>query len=49
MKSVQLVEKISILFLELFQTKKDEMERALELDKNNEIKIETDYDKRNAA
>jgi hypothetical protein len=43
------LEKISILFLELFQTKKDEMEKALELDKHNEIKIETDYDKRNAA
>lgn len=43
------LEKISILFLELFQTKKDEMEKALEDEKSNELKIITGYDKRNAA
>lgn len=43
------LEKISILFLELFQTKKDEMEMALDEEKSNELKITTGYDKRNAA
>ena len=43
------LEKISILFLELFQTKKEEMEKAMEGEKSNELKIITGYDKRNAA
>jgi hypothetical protein len=43
------LEKISILFFELFQHKKDDMEKALEAEKYNEQKIITDYDKRNAA
>ena len=43
------LEKISILFLELFQTKKDEMEIALEGENSNELKITKGYDKRNAA
>ena len=43
------LEKISILFLELFQNKKQEMENALDEDKSSDLKIRTGYDKRNAA
>lgn len=43
------LEKISILFMELFQRKKDEMEATLKEDDSEELKITTDYDKRNAA
>jgi hypothetical protein len=43
------LEKISILFMELFQAKKEEMEKALNEEAINEPTITIEYDKRNAA
>ena len=41
--------KISILFMELFQAKKVEMEKAIKEEEINEPTITNEYDQRNAA
>lgn len=43
------LEKISILFMELFQAKKVEMEKAIKEEEINEPTITNEYDQRNAA
>lgn len=43
------LEKISILFMELFQAKKAEMEKAIKEEEIDEPTITNEYDQRNAA
>jgi hypothetical protein len=47
--AISSLEKISILFMELFQAKKVEMEKAIKEEEINEPTITNEYDQRNAA